>query len=163
MGRKNIFVIVLLAFIIIISARDVFACPCTPIKSDANGNFPTQAQEVKKAFDESNAIFSGVVTKIVNARHGNYTNRFVITFRIDKSWKGITKRKIKIFTGLGGGDCGYPFKIGKRYLVYAYDEGDNELGTNICAKTTRLTKTTEDLKILDKLKTSKVESNYLPN
>ena len=38
-------------------------------------------------------------------------------------YKGkITKDTLTIFTGLGGGDCGIRFEIGKKYIVY----GENE-------------------------------------
>ncbi len=44
-------------------------------------------------------------------------------------------------------DCEYPFKVGERYLVYAYGD-ENELGTSTCTRTRKLKKAKEDLKAL---------------
>jgi hypothetical protein len=37
-----------------------------------------------------------------------------------------------------GGDCGFDFEVGKKYLVYAFKDEAGELSTNICTRTTRL-------------------------
>jgi hypothetical protein len=42
--------------------------------------------------------------------------------------------ELVVYTGLGGGDCGYPFVVGERYLVYA-STFNGHLGTGICAPT----------------------------
>ena len=42
---------------------------------------------------------------------------------VEYVYKGqITSDTITIFTGLGGGDCGVRFEIGKRYIVYGKSE-----------------------------------------
>lgn len=66
-------------------------------------------------------------------------------------YKGeITSDTLKIYTGLGGGDCGVRFEVGKEYIVYGKEEtyfgqinndlpfpkGDNIFWTNICSRTT---------------------------
>src|SRR5258708_4102213 len=45
---------------------------------------------------------------------------------------------MRLSTGLGGGDCGFDFEVGKQYLVYAFNDEAGELSTNICTRTTRL-------------------------
>ncbi|TNE78448.1 MAG: hypothetical protein EP332_14150 [Bacteroidetes bacterium] len=48
---------------------------------------------------------------------------------------------VEIHTGIGGGDCGYPFEIGKRYIVFAsnyplkFFKTNRILKTNICTYT----------------------------
>jgi len=74
-----------------------------------------------------------------------------VTIKIVKKYKGKSKQKlVTIYTGLGGGDCGYPFKIGSRYIIYGDKESiyggmDNETlypkeqpyyWTSICHRTT---------------------------
>jgi hypothetical protein len=39
-----------------------------------------------------------------------------------------------VYTGRGGGDCGYPFVVGASYLVYA-SSYNNQLATGICSGT----------------------------
>ena len=69
---------------------------------------------------------------------------------VESVYKGkIASDTIAIFTGLGGGDCGVSFEIGKRYIVYGESEayfgelfsefqfpnGVNIFWTNICMRT----------------------------
>ena len=48
---------------------------------------------------------------------------FEITFEVSSVWKGPVKKRLVVFTGRGGGDCGIPFAVGSRYLVYADTSG----------------------------------------
>lgn len=38
---------------------------------------------------------------------------------VSKSYRGNQQARVKLKTGLGGGDCGFGFQIDKEYLVYA--------------------------------------------
>ena len=100
-------------------------CTCVPFY-DSIGN------EIKKDYS---LIFKGRVEKIDTVFYideglikANYTTRdsgAYFTGLIVSLWvKGIFKgeknnNKIMIITGIGGGDCGYWFKEGKDYIVYA--------------------------------------------
>jgi hypothetical protein len=46
-----------------------------------------------------------------------------IRIRIGEVLSGVEpgQHEIEILTGLGGGDCGYPFQTGADYVVYAYN------------------------------------------
>lgn len=62
------------------------------------------------------------------------------TILIKKTFKGATVNDtIKINTGLGKGDCGYRFIIGKTYMIYAeYTTGyvkEKYLYTDVCMRT----------------------------
>jgi len=47
---------------------------------------------------------------------------------------------------MGGGDCGYDFKVGQSYLVYAHREKDSQtLVATICSRTRPLDEASEDL------------------
>ncbi|HEV7797917.1 MAG TPA: carboxypeptidase-like regulatory domain-containing protein, partial [Pyrinomonadaceae bacterium] len=55
-------------------------------------------------------------------------------------------------TGRGGGDCGFGFVIGQRYLVYAYRSAKSDrLTTGICSRTKPYEKAGEDLLFLGTL------------
>src|SRR5215211_7937168 len=41
-------------------------------------------------------------------------------FSVEQAYLGVAGAEIEIFTGRGGGDCGYRFQPGTRYIVYAY-------------------------------------------
>ena len=53
--------------------------------------------------------------------------------RVVESFRGTQKpgEIVSVKTGLGGGDCGYPFKTGARYLIDA-SKDDDALVTGIC-------------------------------
>jgi hypothetical protein len=63
--------------------------------------------------------------------------------------------EIEISTGVGGGDCGYDFKNGQRYLVYAY-RYQERLTTNICSRTKPFSNANEDLAFLGNLSSAPV-------
>jgi hypothetical protein len=83
--------------------------------------------------------------------HENYERQygFDVTFKVERMWRGPAVHTIKILTGWGGGDCGYQFERGQRYLVYAYVDRDGVLGTSICTRTRELEHAGEDLAFLD--------------
>ncbi len=61
---------------------------------------------------------------------------------------------VTVFTGMGDGDCGFNFQIGKSYLVYANNEtqdGEELLRTNICTRTAEVTSDVDELTTLKKL------------
>lgn len=95
----------------------------------------------------ADAIFVGTVTSSertsrVPAQFG--TGRRV-TFTVASGFKGTAGDTAIVNTGLGGGDCGYPFKIGESYVVYASLRADGTLTTGICSRTALLSKAAEDV------------------
>jgi hypothetical protein len=96
----------------------------------------------KESLKQATAVFAGTVTKIERApKHGR-----LIHFAVSKTWKGVGKPTVTVTTGFGGGDCGYGFKKGVKYIVYCY--GKKQLSTNICTRTRPLAKAQQDLKEL---------------
>jgi hypothetical protein len=60
-----------------------------------------------------------------------------VHFSIEESFYGGTEAhgETIVYTGSGGGDCGYPFVVGTSYLVYAGVGSDGRLSTGICSGT----------------------------
>ncbi len=114
----------LVCFLIITSVG--YACSCIGLSS------------VKEAFEETQYIFHGKVLK----KEMIYTRTLFkieqdeinkldtlswpltsmmskYTFQIVTIYKGkINTDTIHIYTGIGGGDCGYDFNVGGDYLIY---------------------------------------------
>jgi hypothetical protein len=63
-------------------------------------------------------------------------SRYAIRFSTVEIFHGnpANDGELVVYTGLGGGDCGYPFAVGVRYLVYASIR-NGRLGTGICSFT----------------------------
>jgi hypothetical protein len=62
---------------------------------------------------------------------------YAVHFSVDESFYGAAEAggETVIYTGSGGGDCGYPFVVGTSYLVYAGAGRDGRLSTGICSGT----------------------------
>jgi hypothetical protein len=107
----------------------------------------TLRQQVKKAKKQSQAVFVGKVMQVLPKPEGYGVS---VKFRVENIWKGKLSQEVTIFTGQGGGDCGYRFEVGESYLVYA--SGSNErLSTNICQRTAPRSES-GDTKVLGKSK-----------
>lgn len=55
-------------------------------------------------------------------------------FDVEEAFKGLNQKQATVFTGGGGGDCGYSFRVGERYLIFAFPLKENS-GENIIAAT----------------------------
>lgn len=73
-----------------------------------------------------------------------------VQLKVKESFKGTAVHKVVLYTGWGGGDCGYGFQRGSRYLVYA-NASDNGLYTGICHATKRIEAAGAEIVILRQL------------
>jgi len=127
-----------------------------------------------QAFGKASAVFVGTVTGIRTATRpqprnqeelealrraedalrraeNDFTPR-TFTFSVELGFLGVDGTEVEVATGWGGGDCGYDFKSGKRYLVYAYRSTQgNRLATSICSRTKPYETADEDIKFLGTL------------
>jgi hypothetical protein len=58
-----------------------------------------------------------------------------VSFDVLRSYSENEKKHLQVRTGLGGGDCGFPFEVGEIYLVDAYKDDSGDLSTGICSQT----------------------------
>lgn len=124
-----------IALIGIVLADCAEACKCLRAKTTA------------QAWAESTAVFSGRVLSLKKIdTHDSYPTK--VAFEVIEPWKGVTGKQVTVATGQGGGDCGYPFKSGERYLVFAFGKGD--LMVDTCTRTVELTVAKPDVKYLKK-------------
>ena len=119
-------------------------------RADAVGCSCLWTPSVSQALSEAQAVFVGRVVSKRPTTRGTFwetsPGEFAYEFRVERSWKGVTGPSVIILTGAGGGDCGWPFELGGRYLVYAHDsEG---LRTNICTRTASIGEAGGDLAAL---------------
>ncbi|HEY0074500.1 MAG TPA: hypothetical protein VGB77_10385 [Abditibacteriaceae bacterium] len=70
-----------------------------------------------------------------------------VSFIMAKLWKGSPQRFISVRTWPNEASCGYPFKVGKNYLVYAR-HWKSQNHTNYCSPTKQLAQAKEDLVLL---------------
>jgi hypothetical protein len=108
-----------------------------------------------ESYGAASAVFAGTVIarrekEKPNPNDDDLHYRRMYKFSVEQSFLGVDTTEVEILTGLGGGDCGYEFKIGGRYLVYAY-RYRNELVTTICSRTKPFAQANEDLAFLGNL------------
>jgi hypothetical protein len=114
------------------------ACTCAPPKP------------VAQALEDASAVFSGKVLKIKRVKRGEQAELadVEVVFAINRSWKGAKQRTLSVFTSSQSAACGYGFKKGRTYLVYAHGNSEQKLSTSICSRTKRFSEAGEDLKEL---------------
>jgi hypothetical protein len=104
-------------------------------------------------FQPDAVVFLGTVRGITDPGRtaADIFDRRVVSFSIESALRGIQGSSVNVRTGLGGGDCGFDFKPGLQYLVYAYRHKDGHLSAGICSRTRLASEATEDLTYLGAL------------
>lgn len=111
----------------------------------------------REAFDAVDAVFVGTVTGITDLTwitqfdqlgavspelHPYMYRRAAVV--VNEAWKGVTDTSVVVRT------CGYPFNIGRQYVIYSY-QGRNGLETDVCTRTKEAAVATTDLVYLRSL------------
>ena len=85
----------------------------------------------KEALAQADAVFAGkaiAVQLLINTNSS--ADPVTVSFDVNRVWKGPRQDTIVITTERSGISCGYEFKEGRRYFVYAHD-GE----TGLCTRT----------------------------
>ena len=132
-------VLTVFGVVFLLPSQCAYACSCA---------MPPGNQDAERALAESSAVFSGEVVRIdpPNPWKSSATIE-TDTFRVSEVWKGPEQRTLEVHTALIGASCGYPFKEGQEYLVYAYT-GKQGLEVGLCGATKPLSKAGADLAAL---------------
>jgi hypothetical protein len=124
-----------------LSISDVKACTCSFVGPPC------------EEYWRSQAVFAGKVIKkstfYVEEGEGDSRHKYqqvLAPFSIEQVFKGLAGDQAEIVTGLGGGDCGYHFKDGERYVVYAIRSGRDKsrLYSSICNRIKLMAEADED-------------------
>ena len=106
-------------------------------------------------FWKTSAVFVGEVTSITNAAQADPTKKAAglfarrrVRLRVERAYRGNATGEVEVFTGVGGGDCGFNFVRGERYVVFA-NAFEGRLTTGICSATRKLSDAREILAFLD--------------
>jgi len=147
------FVVVLFGF------EKVNACSCRVSNPPCGG------------IEKSSIVFlAEVISVSIHNEERTAKNKEFIPFigkkaqvKVLESFNNMTAKELVVETGLGGGDCGFNFKEGEKYLIYAH-EYKGRILTSICSRTQLLTTAQEEVEILRELKTKKtVKSRIFGN
>lgn len=134
-----LFVSLIVSIMASFNSSTVHACSCA------------QPLTVEEELNRSEAIFAGRVLEVREHNSNGYRTKSAL-FDVSQIWKGGPESQIIIYTGSGGGDCGYHFEKGKEYLVYAKQStmygNKDQLVTIMCDRTNILAQAQDDLTIL---------------
>jgi hypothetical protein len=120
---------------------------------------PTRAQackcvveaNIERAAARADVVFRGRVLDVAEAMGPVAQQPERMTayrqVRVERlaSYQGTVPEAVTLRTGLGDGDCGFPFRVGEEYLVFAERHPGAELSTDICTRTARIQDAEEDL------------------
>jgi hypothetical protein len=127
----------------------LLACSCAPLPPPEPGAAPYLVERTPSS-DE--AIFEGTVTNaqlkgsLFDAKVGDLISAdldgdspfMLISLDVSRWYSEQQSKTLQLRTGLGGGDCGVTFEVGKQYLVYAFKSESGEFSTGICSGTSLL-------------------------
>ncbi len=143
-------VLAVLGIVFLLPPQDAYACSCGPVS-------------VQRLLSSSEAVFSGEVVDLKRNQKDpapppppnpgsippaapSRIDR--VSFRVSEVWKGPQRQTLEVITPRADGvSCGYPFKEGQEYLVYAEGKGE-PFETALCSGTQPLSKADEDLALL---------------
>jgi hypothetical protein len=151
-------VLVSIALMLMFNPASAFGCSCVPSPPGTK-----RARELAEWKSQGiAAIFEGSVedaelkSRLIEASVGDLVPGnleqggpvMLVTFSVSRVYRGAQKPRMQVETGLGGGDCGFGFEIGKQYLVYAYKGESGRFSTGICTATALLEKSKANLAYL---------------
>ena len=140
--------------LLVIPARYAAACSCESSGPSCQNYFRVDA------------VFAGTVTSISEVPDPDAPPLRPDELRIPRSVRvefalsnafrgGITGATVSVTTAGSGPACGYTFKIGEQYLVYAHRPKDGSgLSVSLCSRTRPLANATEDLAFFQTLNVS---------
>ena len=135
--KRMLWLVVLIIFLSV-GAQRSYACVCsgtsTMLKLQlTEGRFNISAEGWLDSYQ--GVIFLGQVVNIkkvkVKLSGGDTWHNYQVTFKVDRYWKGSDSSEAIVLTSVGGGDCGFRFRKGESYIVFA-DMIGNRLRTGIC-------------------------------
>lgn len=132
--KNSVFCLLVSVVCLFFLSNTGYACTCAPKAS------------VGQELEQSTAVFSGRVVAI--RKHEQTNDPFAVVevvFEVAKTWKGVNKQTVSVFTGSHSATCAFKFKKGQSYLVYANSDSRERLVTGICSRTRKLKEAREDL------------------
>jgi predicted Zn-ribbon and HTH transcriptional regulator len=126
---RNSFLLISFLFIALAST----ACDCT------------SQVEMSLEYHRSRSVVIGKITKITKSKD---QKQLLVTVEVLEDFKGSKKgQSVVVRTNASGKACGYDFKVGSQYLIYANRDERNprDWSTSVCSRTQPLRDAEDDL------------------
>ena len=128
----------------------IAATPASGVACSCNGS----AGPPCEATWNVDAVFAGTVRSLVEIDHDAYGGPYrslLVTVDVERAFVSAEPGPLELITGRGGGDCGYQFAVGQRYLIYATKTTIGRWSATTCSRTRPLDMAQEDLQYLSAL------------
>ena len=146
---KRIVVASFVAIFLFLASDVAQGCVCFGLPEKPT---PEQARAMLvKDYNQALSVFSGEVVAL---------DTFKVKFKVDQVWKGDFGDEVTMSTGAkDNGDgtltlsssCDYSFKLGEKYLVYAYGTSLEEMQAHECTRTRLLKYAEQEVRDLDEV------------
>jgi hypothetical protein len=127
---------------VVTGVSSAYACTCSP---------PSQ----RSAYRDAKAVFIGQVIEVNEKTPIPPKLKdavfYGVKFRVEKAWKGARGREITLLSDMGLLSCAHwanKFRVGEKYLVYAYDKELFDFG---CSRSVHLQYASDDIKRLNSI------------
>ncbi len=144
---KRFFLILLFLTICFVAFYEADACTCAGRRQGVKG------VQTCSYYWYSESVFTGLAEKITVDN-----GRMKVSFAVEKPIRGVTEKTVEIFTNASTASCGYPFREGERYFVYARKGSDGKLSEFLCGPTVLLKDAEDDLEYVKELEAGKFGS-----
>jgi hypothetical protein len=119
------------------SASSCLACSCVGLS-------------VQQAKEQADAVFIGKAVQSkpvlgVEERGWTMGRSTHVLLEVERTYKGSAVTQFIVDAGYGEASCGFDFKVGETYLVYARQGAGGEWSTTLCSRTKELVDAVEDL------------------
>ena len=101
--------------------------------------------QVRDGVRRADAVFAGRVVAIrdtlvpfIPEKPRSLATNYEVHILVEQSWKGPAMDTMVVWTGSGGGDCGYPFEVGVRYLVFGERRDSSSFSAHTCSPTQKV-------------------------
>ena len=123
--------------------RDASACSCMPSGPPCQNYFA------------SDVVFVGTVRSITPVPGAHFMANVRVEFDNAVASRGFQGTSVTVFTADNGAACGYAFRPGERYVVYARRSSatTTQIVTSICSRTRPISEASEDLKFFESVST----------
>ncbi len=121
--------------LIVLGGASAQACSCS------------QPESAKAELAKANVVLQGTVENIKLIVHERGFKQNLVNLKLEQSWKGLDHRyeNLAVRTSPNEAACGYGFRVGESYVVYAYLHEDGTLITNLCTRNAPTEKASQDL------------------
>jgi hypothetical protein len=123
-----------LTTLLAVNVPDALACSCVPPKPP------------RESYLASDVVIIGTVKSITRVAGARSEARLRVDFHDVIPYRGAEGTSVTIFTDEYSASCGYPFKTGDRYVVYAHKSKETaQILVSLCSRTGPISHAAEDL------------------